>query len=100
YVPQRLIDRPKQGFDVPIADWLRGPLSIWGSEILADMRLSDDGILDVAKVETCWRDHLDRRQDHSRDLWPALMFQAWRIEARRSSVPAADQSRVLELSGV
>lgn len=99
YMPQRLIDRPKQGFDVPIAVWLRGPLRIWASDIFADMRLSGDGIFDRAKVERCWRDHLDGRQDHSRDLWPALMFQAWRNEARRPSTPATDRSRVLEPTG-
>ncbi|MER9238046.1 asparagine synthase (glutamine-hydrolyzing) [Mesorhizobium sp. M0633] len=100
YVPQRLIDRPKQGFDVPIAVWLSGPLRIWASDLVADIRLSGDGIFDFAKVETCWRDHLDGRQDHSRDLWPALMFQAWRNEAGRSAGPATGMSTALELTGV
>ncbi|MGX9574359.1 asparagine synthase (glutamine-hydrolyzing) [Mesorhizobium sp. f-mel] len=100
YVPKRLIDRPKHGFDVPIAVWLRGPLRIWASDLLADIRPSGDGIFDFAKVQTCWRDHLDGRQDHSRDLWAALMFQAWRNEARRPPAPATDPYRVLELAGV
>ncbi|WP_292396857.1 asparagine synthase C-terminal domain-containing protein, partial [Mesorhizobium sp.] len=100
YIPQRLIDRPKQGFDVPIAVWLRGPLRIWASDVLADMRLSGDGIFDFAKVEACWRDHMDGRQDHSRDLWAALMFQAWRNEARRPPAPATNLRRVFELAGV
>jgi asparagine synthase (glutamine-hydrolysing) len=100
YLPQRLIDRPKQGFDVPIAVWLRGPLRDWASDLVADMRLSGDGIFDFAKVAMCWRDHLDGRQDHSRDLWPALMFQAWRNEAGRPPGPATGMSTVLELTGV
>ncbi|CCV13990.1 asparagine synthase (glutamine-hydrolyzing) [Mesorhizobium sp. STM 4661] len=100
YVPERLIDRPKHGFDVPIAVWLRGPLRIWASDLIADMRLSGDGIFDFAKVETCWRDHMDGRHDHSRDLWAALMFQAWRNEASRPSTPAKDLSRIFELAGV
>lgn len=100
YVPERLIDRPKHGFDVPIAVWLRGPLRIWASDLIADMRLSGDGIFDFTKVETCWRDHMDGRQDHSRDLWAALMFQAWRNEAGRPSAPAKDLSRIFELAGV
>jgi asparagine synthase (glutamine-hydrolysing) len=100
YVPQRLIDRPKQGFDVPIAVWLRGPLRVWASDLVADMRLSGDGIFDFAKLGTCWRDHVDGRRDHSRDLWPALMFQAWRNEVKRPSGPATGMSTVLELTGV
>lgn len=100
YVPERLIDRPKHGFDVPIAVWLRGPLRVWASDLIADMRLSGDGIFDFTKVETCWRDHIGGRQDHSRDLWAALMFQAWRNEAARPSAPAKDLSRIFELAGV
>jgi asparagine synthase (glutamine-hydrolysing) len=104
YVPERLIDRPKHGFDVPIAVWLRGPLRSWASDLLADMRFSGDGIFDFAKVETCWRDHVDGRQDHSRDLWAVLMFQAWRNEANRSSASAMATTtglpRMPELAGV
>ncbi|TIU28665.1 MAG: asparagine synthase, partial [Mesorhizobium sp.] len=100
YVPQRLIDRPKQGFDVPIAAWLRGPLRIWANDLVADMRGSGDGIFDIAKVNACWRDHIDGRHDHSRELWPALMFQAWHNDARRLSVPETGLSRVPELTGV
>ncbi|MER8833117.1 asparagine synthase (glutamine-hydrolyzing) [Mesorhizobium sp. M0045] len=98
YVPQRLIERPKQGFDVPIAVWLRGPLLSWANDLVADMRLSGDGIFDLAEVDACWRDHVDGRHDHSRELWPALMFQAWHNEARRPS-PTATGSRVPELTG-
>lgn len=98
YVPQRLTDRPKQGFDVPIGTWLRGPLRVWAADLLADIRLAGDGIFDLAKVDACWRDHLSGRQDHARDLWSVLMFQAWRNEARRPSAPVL--SRELELAGV
>ncbi|MER9235579.1 asparagine synthase (glutamine-hydrolyzing) [Mesorhizobium sp. M0622] len=99
YVPQRLIERPKQGFDVPIAVWLRGPLLSWANDLVADMRVSGDGIFDLVKVDACWRDHVDGRHDHSRELWPALMFQAWHNEARRRPSPPATGSRVPELTG-
>src|SRR5262249_20629245 len=46
YVPQQLIDRPKQGFDVPVGAWLRGPLRAWASDLLASARNSGVGILD------------------------------------------------------
>ncbi|WP_027168634.1 asparagine synthase (glutamine-hydrolyzing) [Mesorhizobium sp. WSM3224] len=100
YLPERLIDRPKQGFDVPIAVWLRGPLRIWANDLIAGMRSSGDGIFDLAKVDACWRDHVDGKNNHSRELWPALMFQAWRKEASGSSVSEGGLSRVPELTGV
>ncbi|UCI07407.1 asparagine synthase (glutamine-hydrolyzing) [Mesorhizobium sp. B1-1-8] len=98
YLPQRLIDRPKQGFDVPIAAWLRGPLRSWASDLFADIRRDPDGVLDSTKVDACWRDHM-RGQDRSRELWSALMFRAWRNEAGRQRAPI-DKSRELDLAGV
>jgi len=99
YVPRRLVDRPKQGFDVPIGAWLRGPLRDWATDIIATTRLSGDGVIDCAKVDACWRDHLHGNQDHFRDLWPLLMFQAWRNEAMRPSAPATHASYDIELTG-
>lgn len=100
YVPRKLVDRPKQGFDVPVGAWLRGPLRVWAADIIEAIRRSGDGVLDFAKVDACWRDHLHGRQDHSRDLWPALMFQAWRDDAMRASTPATRLSHETELTGV
>ncbi|MGT2467073.1 asparagine synthase (glutamine-hydrolyzing) [Mesorhizobium atlanticum] len=100
YLPERLIDRPKQGFDVPIAAWLRGPLRMWANDLIAGMRNSGDRIFDLAKVDACWRDHLEGKHDHSRELWPALMFQGWHEEASRSPVSEAGPSQVPELTGV
>ena len=86
YVPERLIDRPKQGFDVPIAAWLRGPLRIWASRSYRRYALARARIFDCTKSEVLARSRR-WRQDHSRELWSALMFQAWRNEARRPSAP-------------
>ena len=97
YLPDRLIERPKQGFDVPISIWLRGPLRNWATDLLADIRHEGDEVLDSAKVDRCWRDHMSG-QDRSRELWSALMFQAWRNEARKT--PYAASSRELDMAGV
>jgi asparagine synthase (glutamine-hydrolysing) len=97
YLPDQLIDRPKQGFDVPVAAWLRGPLRNWATDLLADIRHDGEDVLDSAKVDGCWRDHIGG-QDRSRELWSALMFQAWRDETRRA--PIATSSRELDMAGV
>ncbi|RWB67634.1 asparagine synthase (glutamine-hydrolyzing) [Mesorhizobium sp.] len=98
YLPDRLIDRPKQGFDVPVAAWLRGPLRNWATDLLADMRRDGENVLDSTRVQGCWLDHM-RGQDRSRELWSAFMFQAWLNEARREKVPI-DPSRTLDMAGV
>jgi asparagine synthase (glutamine-hydrolysing) len=100
YVPDRLIDRPKQGLDVPIGTWLRGPLHGWASDLLASLRRSDDRLVDMTKVDASWRDHLAGRQDHSRDLWSVLMFQAWQNQVRQADVSHDTPSRQSVMTGV
>ena len=77
YVPRHLFDRPKQGFDVPIGAWLRGPLRSWAGDLLSESRLRQQHWLDAPRVQNCWLEHLSARRDHSRTLWAILMLQAW-----------------------
>jgi asparagine synthase (glutamine-hydrolysing) len=77
YLPRHLIDRPKQGFDVPVGAWLKGPLRSWAADLLSESRLNRQNLLDVQRVQSCWRDHLSGNRDHSRMLWAVLMLQSW-----------------------
>lgn len=77
YVPRHLIERPKRGFNVPVSDWLRGPLRDWAEGLLAEGVLREQGIFDVAATRKAWQEHLCGWQKHSRLLWSVLMFQSW-----------------------
>jgi asparagine synthase (glutamine-hydrolysing) len=77
YVPQALIDRPKMGFSVPVAAWLRGDLREWAEELLSRERLLRHNLFDIDKVHQKWNEHLSARRDHSMQLWTILMFQLW-----------------------
>lgn len=81
HVPKDLIERPKQGFAVPIADWLRGPLREWAEDLLDPASLAADGLLDPAPVRAAWTEHLSGRRNNQYRLWTVLMLQAWRREA-------------------
>jgi asparagine synthase (glutamine-hydrolysing) len=84
HVPKALIERPKTGFSVPLAAWLRGPLRGWAEELLSEGRLHDDGLLDAGPVRTLWHEHLSGQFDRSSYLWNVLMFQAWiQVHLRR-----------------
>jgi len=85
YVPRDLIERPKTGFSIPLAAWLRGPLKGWASDLLDPAGLRRDGLLDADRVNGMWLEHLSGRYDRSAYLWNVLMFQAWHAEARRQS---------------
>ena len=82
HLPNRLIDRPKTGFDPPLGEWLRGPLREWGEALVGEARLRDDVFLEPAPVRRLWTAHLAGRVDEPYALWSLLMFQAW-LDARR-----------------
>ena len=77
HVPKDLIERPKMGFAVPLAEWLRGPLKDWAESLLDEKRLHQEGFFNVEFVRDKWSEHISGRRNWSHQLWNVLMFQAW-----------------------
>ncbi len=77
YVPKELVARDKQGFAIPLAAWLRGPLRSWAEALLAERRLRAEGFFDPRPIRQKWADHLAGHTSWDYDLWAVLMFQAW-----------------------
>jgi asparagine synthase (glutamine-hydrolysing) len=82
YVPQVLIERPKQGFSIPLNEWLRGPLRHWVESLLNEKRLRSEGYFNVSLVRKIWLAHLSGKRNNQRLLWSILMYQAWLAEAK------------------
>lgn len=76
YVPASIVNRPKQGFNVPLASWLRAELRDWAEELLNPIRLQQQGYLQAKLVQQEWQQFLSGAANQQR-LWCILMFQAW-----------------------
>lgn len=77
YVPRSLVDRPKMGFGIPLADWLRGGLRDWCEDLLQRSSLLDSGLLDPDPVLKKWDEHKNGSRNWQYALWNVLMFQSW-----------------------
>ena len=77
YIPRNLFERPKAGFGIPLAEWLREPLKDWAGDLLNKQNIKKYGYLNEEKVNSLWLDHINYRTDNSSKLWPIIMWQAW-----------------------
>tara|TARA_B100000900_G_scaffold416266_1_gene450751 strand:- start:6471 stop:8429 length:1959 start_codon:yes stop_codon:yes gene_type:complete len=77
YLPKSLYERPKQGFALPIEDWLRGPLIDWAETLLDPRLLNDQGFLNERDIQIKWNEHKSGIKNHQTELWDVLMFQSW-----------------------
>lgn len=77
HVPREMIERPKKGFSIPLAQWLRGPLRDWAEALLEKQRLQREGYFNPQPIRQLWQEHIAGKRDNALKLWSILMFQAW-----------------------
>ena len=92
YEPRELVERPKQGFAVPIDSWLRGSLRGWAEDLLSENRLTREGYLDAEPIRLKWKEHLSGRRNWQYALWNVLMFQAWLANEAAPSLTSANEA--------
>jgi asparagine synthase (glutamine-hydrolysing) len=77
YLPNEVLYRPKQGFTVPLARWLRGPLREQLLAVAASPHLRDSGMIDMDAVDAMAKAHIGGLRDHSKALWLVWVFDAF-----------------------
>ncbi len=77
-LPPRIAGRPKKGFGIPVAKWIKGPLRPLFTELLSAERIRQAGIFRPDAVSRLLSDHLAGRADHRKKLWTLFMFEQWR----------------------
>jgi asparagine synthase (glutamine-hydrolysing) len=76
-LPTEVVHRPKQGFRVPLPEWLAGPLSAWAAERLFSRKARELDFLDFDYIERLWHRHRTRQADHSFALWCLINLFSW-----------------------
>jgi asparagine synthase (glutamine-hydrolysing) len=83
FVPDKLIDRPKMGFGVPIDHWVRGPLRDWAENLLSTPALAANGFSPEI-IRSRWASHLEGRENWQYVLWTIITAQAWLADYART----------------
>ncbi|MFL6282795.1 MAG: asparagine synthase (glutamine-hydrolyzing) [Pyrinomonadaceae bacterium] len=76
-VPEEILHRPKQGFGVPIQQWINQELRVRMRETLSDSRARSRGYTDGAYVSLLLDEHERGRRDHAMELWSLFMLELW-----------------------
>jgi len=78
YLPETLFERPKAGFSIPLAKWLRTELRSWAESLLTPTELPPDGLLNRSLILKTWKRHQLEELDLHSKLWNVLIFQQWK----------------------
>jgi asparagine synthase (glutamine-hydrolysing) len=77
WLPDEVIRRPKKGFGVPIAKWVKGALKELFEDSLQSDRIKREGFLNPQYVTALLQDHLMNKKDHRKHLWTLLVWELW-----------------------
>lgn len=76
-LPSEILNRPKKGFGIPIADWLKGRLNPLMHDLLSPKKVREQGLFNREFVSKMIRDHESGTASYHKQLWTLLVFQLW-----------------------
>lgn len=74
HLPHDIMYRPKQGFSVPMAEWLRGRLNKRLKDAVLNENMLDSGLFNPAVLNNLIQQHQRGQRDNSAALWSLMMF--------------------------
>ena len=77
YVPQHLLDRPKMGFAIPIANWLLNELKPLVDEFCSEKELMEHNLFNIEEINKLIFDFYKGKKEFDMKIWYLLMFQMW-----------------------
>jgi len=76
-LPPDVFNRPKRGFDVPLATWLRRDLKSLAESLLFNSRGGLAELFDLTRLHRLWIEHQNGERDYSSELWSCLVYELW-----------------------
>jgi asparagine synthase (glutamine-hydrolysing) len=76
-LPEVVLNKPKQGFSIPLKNWLRGPLKPMLTDLLSVERIRQRGYFKDTTVQEWVTEHLDGTANHSHRLWALMVLELW-----------------------
>ncbi|RDE06129.1 asparagine synthase (glutamine-hydrolyzing) [Sphingomonas aracearum] len=77
WLPAGILDRRKQGFQMPLAEWFSGDFGRYAEELWRESGVAASGYVNAAAVEGIFREHRTGRRDHGRLLYALAIFCLW-----------------------
>ncbi len=77
YIPEQVFDKPKKGFSIPLAGWIRDSFKDEFSKYLKTDKLKPIENLDIAKIQRLFELHLTTDVDYSSYLWRVFVLSKW-----------------------
>jgi asparagine synthase (glutamine-hydrolysing) len=93
YLSDDILYRPKMGFSIPVANWLRGPLRDRVSEAVLGPVMAATGIFNMDFLKELVDQHQSGRRDNSAPLWSLLMFEAFLRTLHGTAGPGIRQAK-------
>jgi asparagine synthase (glutamine-hydrolysing) len=81
-VPPLILEKPKEGFSIPMKHWLRTSLKPMMLDLLSKTAIQKLGYFDHQVVAQWIQEHLDGRVNHSHRLWALMVFEMWHLNER------------------
>ena len=88
-IPASVLRRRKEGFDIPVHEWLRGPLRPLLEDTLSQQAVEDTRIFRWDKIRHLMSGHLERRRNAGYHLWGLLLLFLWIRQCKIQTLPAS-----------
>jgi asparagine synthase (glutamine-hydrolysing) len=76
-LPRTILNRKKEGFSIPMKNWLKQELRPMMEEVLSPARIKQEGLFSASHIEKLKADHLKGIANCSHQLWSLMVFEIW-----------------------